>query len=107
MSDLPPAVSFDCWNTLLRERDWREARKRRVEGLLHAARGSIVGTSRKQAGVTGRLTQTQQGLEHGQRVPTRLESLHNLTPGRRVDRLVDLPLLGRELAAQRDIGPRG
>jgi putative hydrolase of the HAD superfamily len=50
MNGLPPAVTFDCWNTLLRERDWREAHKRRVEGLLHAAHASDVPSSRKQAG---------------------------------------------------------
>jgi putative hydrolase of the HAD superfamily len=49
MNALPPAVTFDCWNTLLRERDWREAHKRRVDGLLHAARDGGVRSSRKQA----------------------------------------------------------
>jgi putative hydrolase of the HAD superfamily len=34
----PSAVTFDCWNTLLREEDWQEAHRRRVEALLHAAR---------------------------------------------------------------------
>jgi putative hydrolase of the HAD superfamily len=36
----PRAVTFDCWNTLLQEDDWREAHQRRVEALLHAARES-------------------------------------------------------------------
>ena len=40
MSDRPIAVTFDCWNTLLREDDWHEAHRRRVDGLLHAARES-------------------------------------------------------------------
>jgi putative hydrolase of the HAD superfamily len=35
---LPRAVTFDCWNTLLREEDWREAHRRRTDALLHAAR---------------------------------------------------------------------
>jgi putative hydrolase of the HAD superfamily len=35
---LPPAVTFDCWNTLLREEDWQEAHRRRADALLHAAR---------------------------------------------------------------------
>jgi putative hydrolase of the HAD superfamily len=35
---LPSAVTFDCWNTLLREEDWHEAHRRRVDGLFHAAR---------------------------------------------------------------------
>jgi putative hydrolase of the HAD superfamily len=35
---LPRAVTFDCWNTLLREEDWQEARRRRTDALLHAAR---------------------------------------------------------------------
>jgi putative hydrolase of the HAD superfamily len=35
---LPGAVTFDCWNTLLREEDWHEAHRRRVDALLHAAR---------------------------------------------------------------------
>lgn len=34
----PTAVTFDCWNTLLREEDWHEAHRRRVDALLHAAR---------------------------------------------------------------------
>lgn len=34
----PTAVTFDCWNTLLREDDWHEAHRRRVDALLHAAR---------------------------------------------------------------------
>lgn len=34
----PTAVTFDCWNTLLREEDWHEAHQRRVDALLHAAR---------------------------------------------------------------------
>ena len=34
----PSAVTFDCWNTLLREEDWHEAHRRRVDALLHAAR---------------------------------------------------------------------
>jgi putative hydrolase of the HAD superfamily len=34
----PAAVTFDCWNTLLRELDWHEAHRRRVDALLHAAR---------------------------------------------------------------------
>jgi putative hydrolase of the HAD superfamily len=38
MSALPAAVTFDCWNTLLREEDWHEAHRRRVDALLHAAR---------------------------------------------------------------------
>lgn len=50
MSELPPAVTFDCWNTLLRESDWQEAHKRRVDGLLYAAREAGLRTSRKQAG---------------------------------------------------------
>jgi putative hydrolase of the HAD superfamily len=41
---LPRAVTFDCWNTLLCEEDWREAHRRRTDALLHAARetGSLV-----------------------------------------------------------------
>jgi FMN phosphatase YigB (HAD superfamily) len=35
---LPTAVTFDCWNTLLREEDWCEAQRRRTDALLHAAR---------------------------------------------------------------------
>jgi putative hydrolase of the HAD superfamily len=35
---LPTAVTFDCWNTLLREENWHEAHRRRVDALLHAAR---------------------------------------------------------------------
>jgi putative hydrolase of the HAD superfamily len=46
----PVAVTFDCWNTLLRERDWHEAHARRVDGLFHAARESGARISRKQAG---------------------------------------------------------
>lgn len=38
MKSLPCAVTFDCWNTLLREEDWREAHRRRTDALLHAAR---------------------------------------------------------------------
>lgn len=38
MSRLPVAVTFDCWNTLLREEDWNEAHRRRVDALFHAAR---------------------------------------------------------------------
>jgi putative hydrolase of the HAD superfamily len=34
----PSAVTFDCWNTLLREEDWPEAHRRRADALLHAAR---------------------------------------------------------------------
>jgi putative hydrolase of the HAD superfamily len=34
----PSAVTFDCWNTLLREEDWEEAHRRRADALLHAAR---------------------------------------------------------------------
>jgi putative hydrolase of the HAD superfamily len=34
----PTAVTFDCWNTLLREEDWPEAHRRRADALLHAAR---------------------------------------------------------------------
>ena len=34
------AVTFDCWNTLLQEDDWREAHHRRVDAVLHAARES-------------------------------------------------------------------
>jgi len=34
----PAAVTFDCWNTLLREEDWPEAQRRRADALLHAAR---------------------------------------------------------------------
>jgi len=34
----PSAVTFDCWNTLLREEDWHEAHRRRADALLHAAR---------------------------------------------------------------------
>jgi putative hydrolase of the HAD superfamily len=36
----PLAVTFDCWNTLLREEDWHEAHRRRVRALLDAARES-------------------------------------------------------------------
>jgi putative hydrolase of the HAD superfamily len=32
------AVTFDCWNTLLREENWPEAHRRRVEALLSAAK---------------------------------------------------------------------
>lgn len=35
-SELPGAVTFDCWNTLLEERDWPEAHRLRV-AALHAA----------------------------------------------------------------------
>jgi len=45
----PGAVTFDCWNTLLRERDWREAHGRRVGGLHHAAHESGVRCSRREA----------------------------------------------------------
>jgi len=38
MSRHPSAVTFDCWNTLLREEDWHEAHRRRVDALFHAAR---------------------------------------------------------------------
>lgn len=38
MKAAPTAVTFDCWNTLLREEDWHEAHHRRVDALLHAAR---------------------------------------------------------------------
>jgi putative hydrolase of the HAD superfamily len=38
MPELPVAVTFDCWNTLLAEEDWPEAHRRRVDTLLHAAR---------------------------------------------------------------------
>lgn len=34
----PCAVTFDCWNTLLREEDWEEAHRRRADALFHAAR---------------------------------------------------------------------
>jgi hypothetical protein len=44
------AVTFDCWNTLLQEEDWREAHARRVEALHHAARESGVLVSREAAG---------------------------------------------------------
>jgi putative hydrolase of the HAD superfamily len=44
------AVTFDCWNTLLREHDWQEAHKRRVEGLLHAALETGARVSRADAG---------------------------------------------------------
>jgi putative hydrolase of the HAD superfamily len=36
----PTAVTFDCWNTLLREEDWHEAHRRRADALFHAARES-------------------------------------------------------------------
>jgi putative hydrolase of the HAD superfamily len=32
------AVTFDCWNTLMVERDWHEAHRRRVDALHSAAR---------------------------------------------------------------------
>ena len=38
MKRAPSAVTFDCWNTLLREEDWGEAHRRRADALLHAAR---------------------------------------------------------------------
>jgi putative hydrolase of the HAD superfamily len=38
MKGLPHAVTFDCWNTLLREEDWGEAHRRRADALFHAAR---------------------------------------------------------------------
>ena len=38
MNSAPTAVTFDCWNTLLREEDWHEAHHRRVDALFHAAR---------------------------------------------------------------------
>ena len=34
----PRAVTFDCWNTLLCEKDWGLAHRRRVEALARAAR---------------------------------------------------------------------
>jgi putative hydrolase of the HAD superfamily len=49
VKELPAAVTFDCWNTLLREHDWREAHRRRVDGLLHAARESGARVSTEQA----------------------------------------------------------
>jgi putative hydrolase of the HAD superfamily len=36
----PTAVTFDCWNTLLREEDWPEAHRRRADAVLRAARES-------------------------------------------------------------------
>jgi putative hydrolase of the HAD superfamily len=47
---LPEGLTFDCWNTLLREHDWQEAHRRRVEGLLHAARETGARVSRSEAG---------------------------------------------------------
>jgi putative hydrolase of the HAD superfamily len=38
VSARPPAVTFDCWRTLLVEEDWHEAHHRRADGLFHAAR---------------------------------------------------------------------
>lgn len=40
MRSKPTAVTLDCWNTLLREEDWTEAHRRRVEALHHAAHES-------------------------------------------------------------------
>ena len=47
---LPTAVTFDCWNTLLREDDWHEAHRRRVDALLHAARETGAHADFEQAG---------------------------------------------------------
>jgi putative hydrolase of the HAD superfamily len=46
---LPAAVTFDCWNTLLRELDWAEATRLRVEALHHAAHESGALVSLEQA----------------------------------------------------------
>ncbi|MBW2241089.1 MAG: HAD family hydrolase [Deltaproteobacteria bacterium] len=35
--DLPQAVTFDCWSTLLSEEDWGLAHQRRIEALAEAA----------------------------------------------------------------------
>jgi putative hydrolase of the HAD superfamily len=47
---LPTAVTFDCWNTLLREENWHEAHRRRVDALLHAARETGAHADFEQAG---------------------------------------------------------
>lgn len=46
----PQVVTFDCWNTLLYEDDWKTAHGLRVEALLAAAVEAGRETSREQAG---------------------------------------------------------
>jgi putative hydrolase of the HAD superfamily len=44
------AVTFDCWNTLLRERDFRVARALRATALVEIAEGAGVAVSYERAG---------------------------------------------------------
>jgi putative hydrolase of the HAD superfamily len=52
MKGLPHAVTFDCWNTLLREEDWEEAHRRRADALFHAARETGARIAPEQAAAT-------------------------------------------------------
>jgi FMN phosphatase YigB (HAD superfamily)/predicted kinase len=47
LSEKPEAVTFDCWNTLLYEDDWKSAHALRVEALERAAReaGRVVSSA--------------------------------------------------------------
>ena len=47
---LPEAVTFDCWNTLLYEDDWRRAHALRVESLARAAAEAGRNVSPEEAG---------------------------------------------------------
>jgi putative hydrolase of the HAD superfamily len=44
------AVTFDCWNTLLRERDFKPPRKRRAEALVETAAAAGVALDTTRAG---------------------------------------------------------
>jgi putative hydrolase of the HAD superfamily len=46
----PGAVTFDCWNTLLFEDDWRHAHALRIGALLRAAAEAGRGSSEPEAG---------------------------------------------------------
>jgi len=48
--DLPEAITFDCWNTLLYEDDWKAAHALRVEALERAAREAGRAVSSADAG---------------------------------------------------------
>lgn len=96
MRDQPTAVTFDCWNTLLREEDWHEAHHRRVNGLLHAARESGARVELEQAEVAfGRAWQRHmdlwsQGVASGAREVAvwAMHELGALTHGARFELLV-------------------
>lgn len=45
----PRIITFDCWNTLIREADWPRAHDRRVDALLRAAREAGRKTTRAEA----------------------------------------------------------